>query len=109
MFEGEQARHARQKWCAAAKALTGELQIVSVEDVTGFRRKKHCKIGRSHPGRRRHKRFRNIPWDAAVPAFYPIRALVGRATPLPRPGSFAATRHACVPGVIIFCWGESCD
>jgi hypothetical protein len=62
------------KWCAAAKTLTEIQQIVSVQGVAGYRREKHCKIGRSRPGRRRHKRFRKIPWDAAVPAYYPIRA-----------------------------------
>src|SRR5258705_12932753 len=97
MSRGEQARRTGEKWCAAAKTLTGELQIVSVKAVAEFRREKHCKIGRSHPGRRRHERFRKIPWDAAVPAFYPIRALVGRVIPFPRPSSFAATRHACAP------------
>jgi hypothetical protein len=74
MSRAGQARRAGEKWCTAAKTLTGELQIVSVQDAAEVRREKHCKIGRSHPGRRRHERFRNIPWDAAVPAFYPIRA-----------------------------------
>jgi acetolactate synthase I/II/III large subunit len=63
------------KWCTAAKTLTIIQQVVSVQAVAGFRREKHCKIGRSHPGRRRHKRFRNIPWDAAVPAFLPDSSL----------------------------------
>jgi acetolactate synthase I/II/III large subunit len=106
MSQGEYDRRRARKWCAAAKTLTGELQIVSVKAVAVFRHEMHCKIGRSHPGRRRHKRFRKIPWDAAVPAFYPIRALVGRVTPSPRPGSFAAPRHACAPGLITFCLGK---
>jgi hypothetical protein len=41
----------------------------------------HCKNGRSRSIRRHHKRLRTILENAAVPAFYPIRALVGRALP----------------------------
>src|SRR5712671_5107872 len=91
MSRGEQARRTGGKGCAAAKTLTGEVHIVSVSAVAQLCREKHCKTGRSHRGRGRHERSRKIPWDAAVPAFYPIRALVGRVIPLPRPGSFAAT------------------
>lgn len=41
----------------------------------------HCKNGRSRSIRRGHKRFRTILENAAVPAIYPIQALVGRALP----------------------------
>jgi hypothetical protein len=90
------------KWCTAAKTLTIIQQVVSVQAVAGFRREKHCKIGRSHPGRRRHKRFRNIPWDAAVPAFLPDSSLGRTRHTLSASKKFCSTRHACEPGVIIF-------
>jgi hypothetical protein len=38
MSRAGQARRTGEKWCAAAKTLTGELQIVSVKAVAEFRR-----------------------------------------------------------------------
>jgi len=42
----------------------------------------HCKNGRSRSVRRRHKRFRNVPENVAVPAFYPYEPGIGRAVPV---------------------------
>src|SRR6266436_5015205 len=71
--------------CSAAESLTKAPQVVSVKASAVFRREKHCKIGRSRPVRRRHKHFRKTLWDAAVPALYPMLALVGRVQPHSRP------------------------